>query len=106
MAGTMASAIWAVACGPRSDFGAGRAITEHRFGGTVAKRLAAVGEDCTSGGADQCATALCLHISPDPGSGYVCSTACAADADCPAAWGCVQFYPSADGLACVPNPAN
>jgi hypothetical protein len=64
-----------------------------------------MGADCTAGGGPQCQSGLCLHTSADPRQGYLCSSSCQMASDCPPGWQCSQFYPGADGMACLPAAA-
>lgn len=61
-----------------------------------------LGTDCSVGGGNSCLSGVCIHTSPDPSSGRVCSSLCGEDANCPSGWHCV--WPGAQALngACVP----
>lgn len=62
-----------------------------------------VGEDCSSGGDEVCATGICLHSLLDYRSGYFCSAACLAPENCPDGWPCLPMLPGRNDLAfCVP----
>lgn len=80
-------------------------ITEHRaLTGVRAER--ALGEDCSSGSHNECASALCLHVAAEPDAPhrarYVCSRICSTTKDCPSPWRCVRPNPGEKDGVCVP----
>jgi hypothetical protein len=79
----------------------GNVVTEHSFliAAQSTKRLA---EDCTTYGASECMSELCVHYKHDPATGYVCSRPCEFDSDCPAIWRCVSTYPVKGSEFCIP----
>ena len=79
-------------------------LSEHRFespfdagAGTLA-----TGADCKQYGAPSCASAICLHTSPDPEAGWLCSLKCDCAEQCPAQWTCVQIHPLESARYCLP----
>lgn len=79
----------------------GNVFTEHKFL-TAAKATKRLGEDCTTYGASECLSELCLHYKHAPSEGYVCSRQCESDRDCPVDWNCVSTYPAPGSEFCVP----
>lgn len=61
-----------------------------------------IGDDCTAHGASECVSGTCLHVSPKPGEGYVCSRTCTATADCPPGWTCSSLLPAPASALCLP----
>jgi len=78
------------------------ALTEHRpaeFHGRPTKN---VGEPCSTYGAAECVSSLCVHTS-DRERPYVCSNACQVDTECPQKWRCIRPHPSAESSICIPG---
>ena len=80
-------------------------VTEHHFSPPLSAKDTgkAVGSDCSEHGADSCASRLCIHTSASRHSGYVCSTACAGNENCPVSWRCARTYPTENAAFCVPT---
>lgn len=72
-------------------------------GGSGTKRT---GQDCTTFGASDCASGICLHTHPEPSAGYFCTTRCdpsLGNDNCSPGFACIQIYPISTGFVCVPN---
>jgi hypothetical protein len=74
---------------------------EHVFKQAATATLEA-GQDCSEWGATGCKSNLCIHVSPDPRSGYFCSVHCQQTADCPRDWRCVRLSDTPEGQFCTP----
>ena len=100
----MASAVLmaGIACDkPAEPPAAPTAFGEHRvaeFSGTANKGL---GEDCGQFGAAECKSGLCLHVSPMPNAGYLCSAQCSKAEDCPSGWRCARAGLSGGPAYCL-----
>src|ERR1700752_136885 len=57
---------------------------------------AQLGEDCTANGQSNCTTGFCLSV----GRGFVCTTVCKLDGECPVDWTCGVVGPNAS--VCIP----
>jgi hypothetical protein len=76
-------------------------ITEHVFqlNGSAGKQT---GEDCTTYGQTDCLSGICFHYQADPTVGYVCTTRCGSNENCPPGWGCASVYPMPGETYCAP----
>ena len=76
-------------------------LTEHRpLGtGTSTRQL---GEDCTTRGAGDCQSSICLHHGSRPSSGYICSSACDSEHECPTGWRCASIHQGLNSRFCIP----
>lgn len=62
-----------------------------------------VGGDCTRSGSDECVSGRCIHVPGAPrGQGYVCTSECRQDSECPQGWACVTLAPGAQAALCQP----
>ena len=79
-------------------------LTEHRFEtpSDAGRGAIAIASDCRQFGAGSCASNICLHTSPDPEAGWVCSQKCDCAEQCPAKWACVQIHPLESARYCLP----
>jgi hypothetical protein len=97
-----------VACGSQTEPSTSQppaVVTEHRFSeltASVPSRLP-LGADCSRHGAASCSSQLCLHVSHNRNSGFVCSQACRGHEDCPKGWSCAQTHPNPGGSMCIPG---
>lgn len=89
------------ACSPEP----GPTTVRLRASGTRSDALVAkaIGLDCSLAGRDGCTTGVCVHTSPEPGQGRVCSAYCGGDENCPSGWKCKPLFPGKreNGL-CLP----
>lgn len=96
---------WSVgcSCGRSSEDESLRVFSEHRLieAEDATKDL---GEDCTTGGASDCRSGVCLHYGANPSSRYACSRRCVKTADCDGleGWRCASVYPSPGASFCTP----
>ena len=77
------------------------ALSEHRVSPTMHAPDKALGDDCTTHGASECLSHLCLHVGGRD-KGYVCSQSCSENASCPTRWRCRSMSLSASQPVCVP----
>lgn len=62
----------------------------------AARATAKLGEDCTANGQSNCLSGFCLSLR----AGFVCTSICERDAECPVDWTCGVVGPNAS--VCVP----
>lgn len=90
---------------PRSEPAALAPVFSERrptaLGASPTKRL---GEDCTTHGASECVSRLCVHAKLQPFAGYYCSVPCLGLEDCPAEWQCVRSRAGTRLGLCIPPP--
>jgi hypothetical protein len=79
-------------------------LTEHRFASLpdAGPGNLPPGADCKQYGARSCASTICLHTSPDPEAGWVCSQKCDCPEQCPQQWACAQIHPLESARYCLP----
>jgi hypothetical protein len=76
-------------------------FSEHRFL-QATQPTKQLGEDCTTYGASECLSGLCLHYKHNPAEGYACSKQCEGDLECPEDWRCTSAHPTPGSEFCVP----
>lgn len=76
-------------------------LTEHRTA-LAAQATQGLGENCTTHGASECLSGVCLHTGTERDDGYFCSVNCTAAKECPEQWQCAQVYPGVAQRVCVP----
>jgi hypothetical protein len=83
-----------------------RVLTEHRPLTAASPPSRSVGEDCTTYGRAECLSGICLHVKPQPDSGYFCSKRCRGLEECPEGWRCARLVPGgAEDGVCQPPSA-
>jgi hypothetical protein len=82
-----------------------RVLTEHRPLAADSPPSKSAGEDCTTHGRAECLSGLCLHVKPQPGTGYFCSQPCRGLEECPEGWRCARLMPGgSEHGVCQPPP--
>lgn len=79
----------------------GQVFGEHRQGQASA-RTKQVGEACTDSGQSECLSGVCLHTKPGPSEGFICSSSCQQESECPAGWRCGSVHPGPGASFCIP----